>query len=1108
MKNAVSRRYRLGIDVGANSLGWFAVWLNDKDEPIGLGPGGVRIFPDGRDPKSKESNAADRRAARGMRRRRDRYLQRRGNLLGLLTRHGLMPEDRDERRALAALDPYALRADALAEPLPAHHVGRALFHLNQRRGFLSNRKTEKKDKEAGAIKTAAGKLQQGMADASAETLGEFFNRRHAPRAMQARRKAIREELQRLGKQHLTGNARKKAWAKIRKRLFPGEMLPAPLPVRARNVSAGTKAEYDFYPTRQMLEHEFDAVWKAQAPHHRSMTEEAHKEIRHAIFFQRQLKQPPVGKCSLDPAKGKDDVEGFRCSWAHPLAQRFRIWQEVRNLAVVETGQKPPPLSKEDGDKIALALLQNNKLSFDKIRSLLKLPQEAKFNLESEKRPHLLGDETAAKLCHKSLFGKAWRGFPLDRQIEMVIKLEEEQDSEQIITWLEENVGLNRETADRVASAFLPDGHSRLGLRAIKKILPFMEGGMTKTQAEDAAGYKGVHQPDGALSLDGLLPYYGEWLEDDVVGSGNPDDPDEKRWGRFPNPTVHIGLGQLRRVVNALITEYGPPAEITVEMTRDFKLSPKQLAELEKEQAENQKKNEGRADEIRKLGQAVNARNLLKIRLWEEQNQRDPLDRRCPYTGEVISIERLFSEEVDVDHLIPFSDSWDDSAANKIICMRYANREKGNRTPYEAFGKREGAPYDWDAISQRAAALPKSKRWRFDPDARARCDKSGGFQARQLNETGWLARVAKHYLAAVTDPYKIHVLPGKLTAMIRAKWGLNDLLPDHNYSSAKNRKDHRHHAIDSLVAALTDRKLLHRMSSAYDEERQKIEIPLPWPTLRDDLDAKLKAMTISHKPDHGSFGVRKGAQDDTSGQLHEDTAYGTVREPEKEDGGNLVYRKAFRDLKETEIERIRDRRLRKLVEGHVEREKGTGKDFKSALSSFAERKDIPGLPNGIRHVRLTKAEKPEYLVPIRNRSGKAYKAYSAGENAFVDILQSPEGKWIARATTVFQANQKNEKPSWQLDGSGAEPIMRVFKGDMLRIDHEGKNKIVKIVRLSPSNNVLYLVEHNEAGNFQARHDDKDDPFRWTFANFDKLREWNAELVRVDELGRVWRVQPKN
>ena len=694
MKNAVSRRYRLGIDVGANSLGWFTIWLNDKDEPVGLGPGGVRIFPDGRDPKSKESNAAGRRAARAMRRRRDRYLQRRSNLLGLLKRHGLMPEDHNARRTLAALDPYVLRANALAKSLPAHHVGRALFHLNQRRGFLSNRKTEKGDKESGAIKTAAGKLQQSMEDASANTLGEFLNRRHLPQQMQERQKAICEELERVGKDHLTGNARKKAWAKIRKRLFPGEVLPAPLPVRARNIISGAKAEYDFYPTRQMLEHEFDTIWIAQTPHHPSMTEDARKEIRHAIFFQRPLKQPPVGKCSLDPAKNKDDVEGFRCSWAHPLAQRFRIWQEVRNLAIAETGQQPRPLAKEDGDKIALALIQNGKVPFDKIRSLLKLPPEARFNLESEKRPHLTGDETAAKLSHKSLFGKAWRSFPLDRQIEIVTKLGEEQDSDKLIVWLEENIGLDRETADRVASAFLPDSHSRLGLRAIRNILPKMaDEGMNYPDAAKAAGYDHALLPDGELSLDGRLPYYGEWLQDDVLGSGDPRDTNDKRWGRFPNPTVHIGLGQLRRTVNALIADYGPPAEIAVEMTRDFKLSPRKLAEVEKEQAENQKKNEKRAEEIRKLGQAVNARNLLKMRLWEEQGS---VVKECPYTGEVISIERLLSEEVDIDHLIPFSESWDDSAANKVVCMRYANRAKGNRRHIEAFGSSptiDGFRYD-------------------------------------------------------------------------------------------------------------------------------------------------------------------------------------------------------------------------------------------------------------------------------------------------------------------------------------------------------------------------------------------------------------------------------
>ena len=111
------------------------------------------------------------------------------------------------------------------------------------------------------------------------------------------------------------------------------------------------------------------------------------------------------------------------------------------LAVVETGQASRPLAKEGGDKIALALFQKRKLSFDRIRSLLKLPSEARFNLESDKRNEISGDETAAKLSHKSLFDKAWRGFPLPRQIEIVTELLDEADETRIVAWLIANADL-------------------------------------------------------------------------------------------------------------------------------------------------------------------------------------------------------------------------------------------------------------------------------------------------------------------------------------------------------------------------------------------------------------------------------------------------------------------------------------------------------------------------------------------------------------------------------------------------------------------------------------------------------------------------------------------
>ena len=131
-------RYRLGLDVGTNSLGWW-IWEENSDgEVVHSVDGGVRVFSDGRNPKDKTSLARKRRVPRSMRRRRDRYLKRRARLMDDLIGMDLMPPDEAERKELEPLDPYRLRARALDGPLAPYELGRALFHLNQRRGFKSN----------------------------------------------------------------------------------------------------------------------------------------------------------------------------------------------------------------------------------------------------------------------------------------------------------------------------------------------------------------------------------------------------------------------------------------------------------------------------------------------------------------------------------------------------------------------------------------------------------------------------------------------------------------------------------------------------------------------------------------------------------------------------------------------------------------------------------------------------------------------------------------------------------------------------------------------------------------------------------------------------------
>ena len=137
-----------------------------------------------------------------------------------------------------------------------------------------------------------------------------------------------------------------------------------------------------------------------------------------------------------------------------------------------------------------------------------------------------------------------------------------------------------------------------------------------------------------------LPYYGKALQRHVAfGSGDPKDTEEKRFGKIANPTVHIGLNQVRLVVNALIRRYGHPTEVVVELARDLKQSREQKAETQKKQSENQRRNERIRGEIATIRGIepfnVKIADIQKWILWEELSF-DAADRRCPYSGVQIS----------------------------------------------------------------------------------------------------------------------------------------------------------------------------------------------------------------------------------------------------------------------------------------------------------------------------------------------------------------------------------------------------------------------------------------------------------------------------------------
>ncbi|MBP7338607.1 type II CRISPR RNA-guided endonuclease Cas9 [Niveispirillum sp.] len=1051
-----NRRYTLALDVGATSIGWCATELNARGEPCGLIRLGVRVFPEGRDPQKGTSLAVDRRVARQARRRRDRFLQRQKRLITALVAAGLFPADREQRKALEHLDPYALRAlAATAQALPPYELGRALFHLNQRRGFRSTRRPggEGDAAEEGKIKTGISALAAQIEASGLPSLGAWLAARHA----------------------------------------------AKQPVRARLSGTGAKANYDFYPSRELAQAEFDTIRECQGPHHPSVTPAQWDHIRGVIFHQRRLRPVDPGKCTLQPGEP-------RAPWALPLAQRFRILQEVNNLRILREDFSKDPLPATGREAMLAALMNHKDRKFDQLLKAAKLPPDTKLNLADEKRDRLDGDATAASMADKKRFGPLWRALPPDTQAEVVTRLlDENAETDELVGWLGERFGLSAEAAGAVAAASLPDGHCRLSAAALARIVPEMEKGLRYDEAVVAAGYD--HHSDLRADGAGLdrLPFYCEVpaLEHFLsFGSGKETDKDPfRRIGRIANPTVHIGLNQIRTVVNDIIHEYGKPDSIIVELARNLSRSAEDRRKVQREQAENQKNNDRRRQQLRALGVDPTPDMVMRLRLWEEL----PIDgvmRKCVYTGENIGVERLLHGDVDIDHILPYSRTLDDGVGNRIVCVRRANRDKRNLSPVEAFSH-SPTGYDWAEIQARAALLPANRRWRFAADAMGRFDDQERFLDRHLNDTRYLSRVAKLYLSCLFDEkrqgtLKVRAVPGTLVGLLRRKWGLNELL---SVNGHKNRDDHRHHALDAAIISIIDQGTVQMVQmaakKAADQHLDRLLDDLSprhnW--FRPHLEDRLARIVVSVKPDHG-----------IAGRLHEETAYGIINRPEHWRGHTLVYRKPLGSLTAGEVERIRDTALRETLKSHIAAEVLAGNDIKAAVESFRNRDDHAW--HQLRHVRLTKPEANFERIGNR-RTGIPYKAVVPGENLCVDIVPDAKGRWTGRATTLFDASRQASHHGGTLPPPAPDVVMRLYKGDMLRLDVERPDgtvtpEVMRVHILDLANNRVRLAPHNEGGKLQERHDRTakgGDHFRWTIISFDVLRKRRARKVVVTPSGRL-------
>jgi CRISPR-associated endonuclease Csn1 len=946
-----SNGFVLGVDLGVKSVGLALIDPESQriiHTAVRVFPAGVAgtetDFASGRD----ESKNKKRREARLARRQTERRARRMHSVFRLLQRQRLLPEG-EAAECLKELDrklaakypphpgvPYTLRAKALDSPLEEHELGRALYHLAQRRGFLSNRRAPVKDDEKdgavlGGIKGLSGDIQE----AGARTLGEYF----------------------------------------------AKVDPHAKRIRMR------------YTHRKMYQEEFDALWAAQALHHPEiLTPEFRESLRKAMFHQRPLKDQSdkIGACSLMP-------EHKRAALCELDTQRWRLLDKVNNLRLEDPAAK---LTSEARESLLRELTVRESLTYPQVRKLLDLPKSSRFTIEDQGRGEkkILGNVTSAKFSQA--LNLRWDQMPRPEQDALVALWASADDDEQFRSALGAAGGYSSEEIERLLNLRLSDARVGFSLPAIRRLLPHMEAGATTGEARKAEFPESFVAAEPKDSLPPVLEALPE----------------------LRNPAVTRTLTELRKAVNELIRRFGKPAEIRVELARDLKRNKKDRQSLTKLNRENEDRRDEASAKLKSYDPNPSRRTIEKYLLWEE------CGHTCPYSGRSISLQALVDGgEFEVEHIVPYSRSLDDSFQNKTLCVRDYNARKESRTPWEAFGPNSE---EWEPMVQRVKDFKNRRKLKiFEMQETDTAELLKQFSTNQLNDTRYMSKLAGKYLGmlygGVSDAegnQRIFACAGGVTGLLRRLWNLNRILSE---TPEKTREDHRHHAVDAATVAMVTQGMVQRLAQASaaaesSGQRRLKSFEDPWDGgFREQLDRQIKERTVvSHRPE------RKLA-----GALHEETLYGR---PHQANGKQMAHiRKPVHELSgNKEIESIVDQTVRDRVKLQLKILGGEIKKLEHELPTL-ETRDGRRIPIRRVRVRIAKSTEPigkgaslRHVVTGDNHHMAVFAVQKKGKTAYVADV-------VSRLEAVRRNSAKPPQPVVQKGRPDAEFLFSLSEGDMVK-----------------------------------------------------------------------------
>ncbi|MEX0774976.1 MAG: type II CRISPR RNA-guided endonuclease Cas9 [Phycisphaeraceae bacterium] len=1172
--SGLSDGYVLGLDLGSHSLGWAILPLDADNKPQQILRAGVRIFEAGKDATrdqilqgldKQKSRAADRRQKRLPRRQFWRRARRRYNVLKCLLAHGLLrpPGDLDIRqpadqdRFLKSIDAdlharlrqdvpaqrrhlweqvwlYELRASSLERKLDPLELGRVFYHLAQRRGFLSNRKTDDTEGDSDKAKKPKRRKKAKPADAAvSQDQPEVANDQDKKEDPKKVKEAI-EKLDRDIEQAIAVPTKRTLGYYFARCVHPQEQR-----IRQRWIGrSAAESKYNY-------EAEFNAIWEAQKVHHPELlTDDFHRALSRreettSIFYQRPLKPAGhlIGHCDLEPRRK-------RAPQAIPLVQRFRLLQKVNDLMVMDpdgrdwrrlkTGKNGDPNERRTLND---ALSTQGDMTFHQVRTLLGLKTRKfdkktgevlspghDFNLETgpEKDKGLPGDRTYKKIADADAQAPGildrWKAMSERQQENLILDLLEFRSTAALAEHLIAR-GFSQTQATALAKVKPEEKRCALSRRAIARLLPFMEEGLPfATAKEEIPQYRAVQKR--RTDVHDLLPR--------VMATDHKhlkDVPAFKGAHDLRNPAVTRGLAELRKVVNGIIRRYGKPASIRIELGRELKKTPTKRALLSKDIEARRKARDDAAKSLMSdhgfEESEIREADKQKYLLYREQN--GPAGPgTCPYCGQHMDPSGIRSGALQIDHIVPHSVCLDNTMLNKVLCHADCNALKAKQTPMQAWGR---DPQRMRQIELAVAKLPPRKRQRFGwTDEDLHKEYGDDFTRRQLQDTQYASRLAAEYLGllygGVIDESgirRVQTPSGGVTAILRTEWGLNGVIPSLPDSPAykipeqinleeKLRTDHRHHAVDAIVVALTDQRtvgFLNRAAATIEQaERNRQDVrdskghvrrrfaeftnsQMPWGTTQSfpaEVRTAVASINVSHRANHK-----------LNGPLHDQSNYSKRFEIAAAASTNTSTKRRRRKPPTPQVERrirvpltkLAENNLGSIVDVHVRQaisnkleehkqrhacgQAGKPKPAKFDLTKvWVADTDYPvlgqtpdGKPVYVKSVRIRVGAKPVTLA-----QGSAYERHvKPGENHHMTVLacvdsQGNELEWV-QGELVSRLDAMRRKRAGQPIIDTTELPLRKFKfslrpGDILDITRRNQTKRLHVVRSISDKRIEYVT----------------------------------------------------